>query len=140
MSAVLSAFGAGLVFGLGLWLSGMASPAKVLGFLDLAGRWDPSLAFVMAGAVGVTALALPLVLRRGQPLFEEGFHLARLRHIDAKLLGGSALFGLGWGIAGFCPGPGLTALASLAPEAGVFVTTMIVGGLLHRLVARRPAP
>lgn len=140
MSAVVAAFGAGLVFGLGLWLSGMASPAKVLGFLDVTGRWDPSLAFVMAGAVGVTAIALPLALRRAQPLFDEGFHLARLRHIDAKLLGGSALFGLGWGIAGFCPGPGLTALASLTPEAGVFVATMVIGGLLHRLVARRPAP
>ncbi len=137
MSALLSAFGAGLLFGLGLWVSGMANPAKVLGFLDVAGRWDPSLAFVMGGAVGVTAIAFPLILRRGQPLIGGGFRLAELRHLDARLVAGSAIFGLGWGIAGFCPGPGLTALASLSAEAGVFVAAMIAGGLLHGLV---PAP
>lgn len=134
MRAVLSAFSAGLLFGLGLWVSGMANPARVLGFLDVAGRWDPSLAFVMGGAVGVTAIAFPLVLRRGRPLIGGGFRLAELRHLDAQLVAGSAIFGLGWGIGGFCPGPGLTALASLSAEAGVFVVAMIAGGLLHGLV------
>jgi len=136
VSAWLTAFGAGLLFGLGLWVSGMADPAKVLGFLDVAGRWDPSLAFVMGGAVGVTAIAFPLVLRRGRPLFEGGFRLAELRHLDARLVAGSAIFGLGWGIGGFCPGPGLTALASLSAEAGVFVAAMIAGGVLQVLVDR----
>lgn len=136
MSALVSAFGAGLLFGLGLWVSGMANPAKVLGFLDVAGRWDPSLAFVMAGAVGVTAIAFPLALRRGRPFFEGGFRRAELGLVDASLVAGSALFGIGWGIAGFCPGPGLTALASLTAEASAFVAAMIAGGLLHRLVAR----
>ena len=136
MSALLSAFGSGLLFGLGLWVSGMANPAKVLGFLDVAGRWDPSLAFVMGGAVGVTAIAFPLVLRRGRPLLEGGFRLAELRHVDARLVAGSAIFGLGWGIGGFCPGPALTALASLAAETAAFVAAMIAGGLLHGFLAR----
>ena len=136
MTALLSAFGAGLLFGLGLWVSGMANPAKVLGFLDVAGRWDPSLAFVMCGAVGVTAIAFPLVLRRGRPFFEGGFRRSELRHLDTRLVAGSAIFGLGWGIAGFCPGPGLTALASFSAEAGVFVAAMVAGGLLYGALGR----
>lgn len=132
MKAQFSAFAAGLVFGIGLWISGMANPQKVLGFLDVAGRWDPTLAFVMAGAVAVTAAAFGPVLRRPGPLYAGAFQVPAVRPIDAPLLAGSALFGAGWGIAGFCPGPGLTALASLSAEAGVFVAAMIAGGLLHR--------
>lgn len=136
MKAQVSALAAGLVFGLGLWVSGMANPQKVLGFLDVAGRWDPSLAFVMAGAVAVTMTAFRPLLERSMPLFAREFSVPNLRSIDAKLVVGSALFGAGWGIAGYCPGPGLTALASMSAEAGVFVAAMIAGGVLHRLVSR----
>ncbi len=136
MKAQVSALAAGLVFGLGLWISGMANPQKVLGFLDVAGRWDPSLAFVMAGAVAVTMTAFRPLLRRSMPLFAREFSVPNLRSIDAKLVVGSALFGAGWGIAGYCPGPGLTALASMSAEAGVFVAAMIAGGILHWLVSR----
>jgi len=128
-----SALTAGLVFGLGLWISGMANPQKVLGFLDVAGRWDPTLAFVMAGAVAVTLATFGPLLRRSAPLLAREFSVPNLRSIDAKLVIGSALFGAGWGIAGYCPGPGITALASMSAEAGVFVAAMIAGGLLHRL-------
>lgn len=140
MKAQVSALAAGLVFGLGLWISGMANPQKVLGFLDVAGRWDPSLAFVMAGAVAVTLTAFRPLLRRSMPLFAREFSVPNLRSIDAKLVVGSALFGAGWGIAGYCPGPALTALASMSAEAGVFVTAMIAGGILHWLVSRADKP
>jgi uncharacterized membrane protein YedE/YeeE len=135
MQVQVSALAAGLVFGLGLWISGMANPQKVLGFLDVTGRWDPSLAFVMAGAVAVTLIAFRPLLRRPAPFFAREFSVPNLRSIDAKLVAGSALFGAGWGIAGYCPGPGLTALASMSAEAGVFVAAMIAGGILHRLVS-----
>src|SRR5437870_1042194 len=98
---------AGLVFGLGLIVSGMANPAKVLGFLDLAGHWDPSLAFVMAGAIAVGAVAFALASRRTQSLLGTEMRLPSARHIDRRLVVGSVLFGIGWGIAGFCPGPAL---------------------------------
>lgn len=118
---------AGLLFGLGLIVSGMANPAKVLGFLDLAGSWDPSLAFVMAGAIGVGVLAFAVARRRTVSLLGEAMKLPTSNHIDRRLVGGSVLFGVGWGTAGFCPGPGLAALGMGEVKALVFVVAMLLG-------------
>ena len=128
--SVLSAFTAllsGLVFGLGLIVSGMANPAKVLGFLDLAGAWDPSLALVMAGAIGVGFFAFLIAKKRTHSFIGAEMKLPTASAIDARLLAGSALFGAGWGVAGFCPGPGLVALGMGEPKALVFVAAMLVG-------------
>lgn len=135
MSALYSAFGAGLVFGIGLWISGMANPKKVLGFLDITGDWDASLMLVMGGAVAVTAIAFRFVLRREKPLLENTFHISHKKDIDLPLIAGAALFGIGWGIGGYCPGPALTALSTLSSETMVFVVAMIAGGLVHRALA-----
>ncbi|MBX9905520.1 MAG: YeeE/YedE family protein [Burkholderiales bacterium] len=118
---------AGLVFGLGLILSGMANPAKVLGFLDLAGAWDPSLVFVMGGAIAVGAVAFFVAHKRVVSLLGSTMSLPTSRDIDRRLVGGSLLFGIGWGIAGFCPGPGLVALGMGELKALVFVAAMLVG-------------
>ncbi len=128
---------AGLLFGLGLIVSGMANPAKVLGFLDLAGSWDPSLAFVMAGAIGVGVLAFAVARRRTVSLLGEAMKLPTSNHIDRRLVGGSVLFGVGWGIAGFCPGPGLAALGMGEVKALVFVVAMLVGMGLFEWFERR---
>jgi len=128
-----SAFGAGLLFGVGLWISGMATPRKVLDFLDIAGGWDPSLALVMAGAVTVTLTLFGRVLKRPSPFYAEQFALSLKQQVDAPLILGAALFGIGWGIGGYCPGPALTALSNLSAEAFVFVGAMIAGGLAHRV-------
>ncbi|HTP63167.1 MAG TPA: DUF6691 family protein [Burkholderiales bacterium] len=128
MSKLASALGAGFLFGLGLWVSGMANPRKVLGFLDVAGNWDASLMLVMAGAVAVTLA--------GFRLFRGKFEHPLRQHIDARLVGGAAIFGIGWGMAGYCPGPALTALSTLSSESIVFVAAMVAGGLLHRLTQR----
>ncbi|WP_038209144.1 YeeE/YedE family protein [Xenophilus azovorans] len=128
---------AGLLFGLGLLLSGMADPGKVLGFLDLAGRWDPSLAFVMAGAVGVALPAFAWVRRRGAALCGAPLHLPVARRIDRRLLAGSLLFGAGWGLAGFCPGPALVALGMGLRPALLFVAAMAAGMLLFEAAQRR---
>jgi uncharacterized membrane protein YedE/YeeE len=135
---ILSALGAGFLFGIGLWVSGMANPRKVLGFLDIAGDWDASLMFVMGGAVAVTAIAFRFVLARPKPLFSEKFHLPEKKRIDAPLVAGAALFGIGWGIVGYCPGPALTALTTLSTESIVFVAAMIGGGIAQRLIADGP--
>ena len=137
MNALISSLGAGSLFGIGLWVSGMANPKKVLGFLDVTGDWDASLLLVMGGAVAVTLLAFRVVLKRSSPLFEKKFHLPEKKDIDFPLIAGSAIFGIGWGIAGYCPGPALTSLATLSAESIVFVIAMIVGGLLHRFLPRR---
>lgn len=118
---------AGLVFGLGLSLGGMTQPAVVLGFLDLFGAWDPRLMFVMGGAVLTTAIGYRLVFRRDRPLFESDFQLPTARRFDARLIVGSALFGTGWGIAGYCPGPALASLGGGAPSLLVLVATMVAG-------------
>lgn len=136
MRALVSALGAGFLFGLGLWISGMANPKKVLGFLDVAGDWDASLALVMAGAVAVTIVAFRLVLRRPRPLFEAHFLVPERKDINAPLMAGAALFGIGWGIGGYCPGPGLTVLSTLSAEVLVFVAAMVAGGLAHKLITR----
>ncbi|OJH43546.1 DUF6691 family protein [Paracoccus sp. SM22M-07] len=124
---ILWGFLSGLVFGLGLVISGMSDPAKVLNFLDLAGSWDPSLAFVMGGATVTTFLGYRLAWRRPAPVLDASFDIPANRSIDRPLLTGSALFGIGWGIGGFCPGPAFTALPLLAPGTLVFVPAMLVG-------------
>ena len=124
------AFGIGLLFGGGLTISGLVNPAKVLNFLDLFGRWDPSLLVVMAGAVGVTFVGFRLVLRRSAPFFAEKFQLPARTDIDQRLIVGAVLFGVGWGLAGFCPGPALTVLAVAGEPAVTFVLAMAVGMFL----------
>lgn len=124
--------GLGLLFGLGLLVSGMADPAKVQNFLDLGGAWDPSLAFVMAGAVLTTALGYRLVLRRPRPLLAEAFQLPTRRAVDGRLLLGAALFGIGWGLGGFCPGPALVSLGLAAPGTLAFLPAMLAGMALAR--------
>ena len=143
----LLAFVAGLVFGLGLLLSGMADPARVLGFLDLAGAWNPSLVFVMVGAIAIAALAFALARRRTTALLGDALQLPTATAIDRRLIAGALLFGVGWGLAGFCPGPALVALGLGQAKAVVFVVAMLAGmGLFElaerarrRAVARTPA-
>jgi uncharacterized protein len=131
------AFAAGLLFGLGLSLGGMTQPAVVLGFLDIFGAWDPRLVFVMAGAMLTTAVGYRLLLRRPRPLLAERFQWPTLRRIDARLVGGAALFGIGWGIAGYCPGPALASLGAGVPALLVLVACMIAGWwLAARLLPR----
>jgi uncharacterized protein len=124
----------GLVFGVGLAVSGMTDTAKVLGFLDVFGHWVADLAFVMGGAVGVTLLAFPLILRRAKPLLSARFSLPANKSIDGPLLSGAALFGIGWGIYGYCPGPALSALLYLDYKTAVFVTAMLIGMALANRV------
>lgn len=128
---------AGLVFGLGLIVSGMANPAKVLGFLDITGNWDPSLAFVMAGAITVGLVAFTLARRRTVSLLGAEMRLPSARHIDRSLVLGSVLFGIGWGVAGFCPGPALVSLGMGEVKALVFVAAMLVGMGVLELFERR---
>jgi uncharacterized protein len=132
----LSALIAGLVFGIGLIVSGMVNPAKVLGFLDLAGAWDPSLALVMAGAVVVSAGAFALAGRRASTLIGNPMVLPVTRVIDARLVLGSLAFGVGWGLVGFCPGPALAALGAGKLKAVVFVAAMLAGMLVFELAER----
>lgn len=128
---------AGLVFGLGLIVSGMADPAKVLGFLDLAGQWDPSLAFVMAGAIAVGALAFGVANRRAVSFLCAKMRLPSARSVDRRLILGSMLFGIGWGVAGFCPGPALVSLGMGEVKALVFVVAMMAGMGVFELFERR---
>lgn len=137
---LLTALASGLIFGLGLALSGMMDPEKVLGFLDVAGAWDPSLAFVLAGAVGVSALGYALKARMTRPALAPRFEVPTNRTIDARLLAGSALFGIGWGLAGFCPGPALAGLTLGLPEVVLFVAAMLGGMLVYRLTLERSSP
>jgi uncharacterized membrane protein YedE/YeeE len=137
---LVASFLAGLVFGFGLILSGMANPAKVLGFLDLAGAWDPSLALVMAGAIAVALFAFALARKRTKSYLGLDMKMPAARRIDRRLIGGSIVFGIGWGIAGFCPGPGLVALGMGEWKAAVFVAAMLSGMALFELLERRPAP
>jgi uncharacterized membrane protein YedE/YeeE len=130
---------AGLVFGLGLIVSGMANPAKVLGFLDLAGRWDPSLGLVMAGAIGVGIISFAVAKRRMQSFLGAEMKLPKARDVDRRLIGGGLLFGIGWGVAGFCPGPALVALGMGETKAIVFVVAMVAGMGIFELLERRSA-
>lgn len=126
-----SMFVSGLLFGLGLTVSGMVNPAKVIGFLDIAGNWDPSLAVVMATALVVSLPSFRLILGKERPLFSTKFFLPERSDIDSRLITGAALFGVGWGLAGFCPGPALAAAATLNESALLFLGAMIGGMLLH---------
>ena len=128
---------AGLVFGLGLIVSGMANPAKVLGFLDLTGRWDPSLALVMAGAIIISFFAFLVAQKRSRSLIGADMKLPGGRQIDRRLVVGGLLFGIGWGIAGFCPGPGLVALGMGEVKALVFVASMLTGMITFEFLERR---
>ena len=131
MGASLSILVAGLMFGFGLAVSGMTHAGKVLGFLDITGDWDPSLLFVLAGAVTVTAVAFRFVLRRPTPVLVEQFHLPTVEDIDRPLVIGAAIFGVGWGIAGYCPGPAIASLAAPSWETWVFIPCLLLGNLLH---------
>jgi uncharacterized protein len=133
---ILSAFAAGLVFGVGLILSGMTDPGKVIGFLDVAGLWDPSLAFVMAGALLVGFFAFRLAGRRATSFLGGAMQLPRTRDIDNRLVAGSALFGIGWGLAGFCPGPALVSFGSGQEKAAIFVAAMLGGMLIYTAADR----
>jgi len=132
MRSMLTSFVSGVVFAVGLGIGGITQPAKVIGFLDFAGNWDPSLAFVMIGAISVHAFLYRVIRKRASPLFSPAFSLPTRTEIDPRLLGGAAIFGLGWGVAGFCPGPALTSLASgnLSPLA--FSVAMIAGMFFYR--------
>jgi len=132
---ILLALLSGLLFGLGLSLGGMTQPAVVLGFLDIFGQWDPRLAFVMAGAVITTAIGYRVALRLSRPLLAEAFQLPTSRRADVRLVGGAAVFGIGWGIAGYCPGPALASLGATNPSLLVLVACMIAGWWLASRVA-----
>lgn len=126
----------GLVFGLGISISGMANPSKVVNFFDVAGTWDPSLAFVMGGAVIVAGIGYRLVFRRKAPLFEPDFDIPTSRVIDTKLIGGSAIFGIGWGISGFCPGAALPVIGTGKIDVLIFLAALVVGILIARALMR----
>lgn len=135
MRTIFAAFLTGLVFGIGLVVSQMVNPAKVLNFLDVAGSWDPSLALVMVGAIAVTGLGYKLVLKQPAPVFAERFQVPTRQDLDARLLSGAAIFGIGWGLVGLCPGPALTVLGTGRGDAFIFAAAMFAGFFLNRLLA-----
>ena len=137
MMQVISAFITGLVFGLGLIVSGMTDPSKVLGFLDLAGNWDPSLVFVMGGAILVGFFAFHFAAERGETLLGDPLRLPTARQIDRRLVVGGLMFGAGWGLAGYCPGPALTSLLSGNSKPVIFVVAMLAGMAIFELLERR---
>ena len=124
----------GLLFGAGLTISGMVNPAKILNFLDVAGQFDATLIFVMGAGLIVTTIGYQLIFKRSKPLFDSQFHLPKSEIIDFKLVGGAALFGIGWGLSGFCPGPALASLVFGYQQSFIFVAAMIVGTLLVRFI------
>lgn len=134
MTRVISALLAGTVFGVGLSISGMINPAKVLGFLDLFGAWDPSLAFVMGAGLVVTYFGYRFAQTKSTPVYDTGYHLPQSRGIDRSLASGAVLFGAGWGLVGLCPGPAISALATGNWKVVLFVVSMISGFYLHRMV------
>jgi len=146
MSLIFSLL-AGVIFGAGLTVSDMVNPARVSNFLDFAGNWDPTLIFVMAGGLAVTTLGYKFIFRLNSPMVDEQFHLPTQRQIDLPLVGGAALFGVGWGLAGICPGPALTDLVTLEPKVLVFIAAMLVGMIaasalrvrVHAMKANRSA-
>jgi uncharacterized membrane protein YedE/YeeE len=135
-----AAFVSGLLFAIGLVISGMTMPGNIVGFLDFFGHWKPALALVMVGAVGVYAGLYPLVLRRRIPFFAPAFDLPDVMKVDSRLIVGAATFGVGWGIAGFCPGPALTTLGTGAAEAVIFVAAMATGVILFHCTFQSGAP
>ena len=137
MLRIIAALGCGIVFGIGLAISQMINPAKVLAFFDVFGSWDPSLAFVMGGAVAVTIVAFRYILRRPQPLIEPRFFLPTRRDIDARLVGGAAIYGVGWGLTGFCVGPTVAALAFVDGRVLLFLAALVVGIVAGKLIDTR---
>lgn len=127
---------AGLLFGLGLAISGMTDPARVLGFLDITGVWDPTLMFVLGAAVGTTFVGYRLVFARGTPLFSTKFQLPTKQELDAKLLGGAALFGVGWGLSGYCPGPAIASIGGLTLPLLALLAAMVLGWFIAQRIAR----
>lgn len=136
MRKAITGLVAGLIFGIGLTISQMTNPAKVLGFLDIFGNWDPSLAFVMGGAMAVTTLGYFLVWKRKSPIFEDQFHIPTNNKIDPPLILGAVLFGAGWGLAGLCPGPAIAGLAIGGWQIWVFLAAMLTGMALHEFGKR----
>ena len=136
MAALIASFAAGLLFGFGLSVSEMVNPERVIGFLDVAGRWDPTLLFVMGGALVVTATAFPVVLRRRAPVLAGQFQLPTKASIDRPLLLGAVIFGIGWGLSGFCPGPAVAALATGSPAVLMFVAAIVAGQWLIAFTER----
>lgn len=136
----LAALAVGTIFGFGLALSQMADPARVLGFLDVAGIWDPTLLFVMGGALAVTLVGFRVVLKRPAPVLGGTFHLPTKQDLDMPLIGGSALFGVGWGMVGFCPGPAIASVAWGLWPSFVFIAAMLAGAWLGNLTMRRGVP
>lgn len=134
-----AAFGTGALFAVGLAISGMTKPSKVAGFLDITAAWDASLAFVMVGAIAVHLALYRIISRRSSPLFDAKFHLPTRKDIDTRIVLGAALFGVGWGLGGFCPGPGLVAAGAGSPNALVFVAGMTIGMVIENVVARASA-
>ncbi len=137
MKTALTSFISGIVFALGLGISGMTRPIKVIGFLDFFGNWDASLAFVMIGAIGVYLIAYRLSRNMAAPILGPAFSIPKRTDLDARLIAGAALFGVGWGLSGFCPGPAITALASGAAPVAVFVASMAAGIYLHSWMLTR---
>ncbi|MEO1027985.1 MAG: DUF6691 family protein [Pseudomonadota bacterium] len=137
---IVFVFLSGLLFSAGLVVSGMINPAKVIGFLDLFGDWDASLAFVMAGAVAVNLVGHRVVTHRAQPLFADGFSLPTRTDIDRDLILGASLFGVGWGLVGLCPGPAIAALGAAPMSVSIFVIAMLLGMILGRLIKARRTP
>jgi hypothetical protein len=135
----LSSFASGVVFATGLGISGMTRPVKVIGFLDFFGDWDPSLALVMAGAMAVFAVAFRLSRRMNAPVWSPSFAIPSRRDLDARLVAGATIFGVGWGLGGFCPGPAITSLASGSSPVAIFVASMVAGMYLHAAFAARTA-
>ena len=133
---ILITFASGLIFGLGLIISGMGNPAKVLGFLDLAGNWDPSLIFVMGGAIALGVVAFQFGGRRTASLLGNPMQLPTAKHLDRRLVGGSAIFGVGWGLAGICPGPGFVLLGSGAGKGIIFILALLAGMALFEAIQR----
>ena len=136
MKRIISALIAGIIFGVGLALSGMVDPNKVVNFLDVTGNWDPSLMFVLGGGVITTTIAYWFIFARGKPLFDDDFHLPALLKIDSKLLFGSILFGIGWGLIGYCPGPAVASIGFNLKEPLIVVVSMLAGMLLYRKIAK----
>jgi uncharacterized protein len=136
----ISEFVVGLLFGLGLMLSGMTDPSKVIGFLDLFGHWDPSLAFVMGGAIAVGFFAFALAKKRTTNFLGGALHLPKSTQIDQRLVLGNVMFGAGWGLAGLCPGPALVSMAAGQDKALVFVLAMVFGMIVYELIQRRKTP
>lgn len=127
---------AGIIFGMGLTISEMVDPARVIGFLNITGDWDPTLALVMGSALLITFPSFTYILRRRNPIFADKFSLPGKKHLDKSLLIGASLFGLGWGIAGFCPGPAITAMVTLSPDVMLFVLAMLTGYYLASLLGK----